>query len=336
MKLILAPLRGITNAVFRKIYHRHFPYFDYAVAPFVAPTAAKTLGKGLFSDLLAEANKDSMPAEPQILLNNAEVLYPFLDKIFELGYTKFNINMGCPAAVAVKKNKGAALMERSDLLDKILQVCAADKRFAFSVKLRLGMNDKKRIFEVLPLIRKYGARDLIIHPRTAEMQYSGEADIDAFEEILKEIFGDSINTVYNGDVFSLAKFELLSKRFGEKIQSLMIGRGALVNPLLTGLIKGEKFDDPQAAIFNFVSDLYNEYKAVYYGEKPVLGKMKELWKYLSFSFDGGQKSAKKIMKSQSLSSYEKHCAQLFENCKFLCNKNILGNIQIEETVQNND
>ena len=348
MKLILAPLHGITNATFRRVYHKHFPYFDSAIAPFVSPTAAQNIGKGLFSDLLPSANENSMPIEPQILLNNSDVLYPFLDKLFDLGYNKFNINMGCPAAVVVKKNKGAALLDRIDLIDKILAAATADKRFDVSVKVRLGTKDTSRIYDVLPLIQKYEINTLIIHPRTAVMQYTGEADVEAFEEVVKEVSSNAVNVVYNGDIFSLAKFNNLSSRFEGKINSFMIGRGALVNPLLPGLIKGNGdgrlpdngclpgdgclsvFENPTLKVYDYINDLCKEYKSLYYGDKPVLGKMKELWTYLRFSFDDSEKYVKKILKSQSLYSYEKQIEELFENSTFDCNKKILGNIQTDE------
>jgi tRNA-dihydrouridine synthase len=324
MKLILAPLRGITNNTIRKIYHKHFPFFDYAVAPFVSPTASEKLGNGLLSDL----TDAPLPfTEPQILLNNPAVLYSFLDKIYDFGYRKININMGCPAAVVVKKKKGAALLENPDLIDAILEKISNDKRFEFSVKMRLGMTDKNRIFEILPIIEKHKPCEIILHPRTAEMQYSGNADLEYFAKVADIV---SVPIIYNGDIFSLAKFQKINADFGNKISGIMIGRGALTNPFLSGEIKNcEIPENPAEKIGEFVSDLYDEYKKNYFGEKPVLGKMKELWKYLRFSFENSEKSVKKILKSNSLYSYEKYSALLFENCKF-CNKQILGNIEIDE------
>jgi len=329
MKLILAPLRGITNCTFRKIYHKHFQYFDEAVAPFVSPTASEKLGNGLFSDLLPAENENSMPVEPQILLNNPDVLYPFLDKIYDFGYKKININMGCPAAVVVKKKKGAALLENPDLIDNVLAKISADKRFEFSVKMRLGMKDKNKIFEILPMIESHKPSEIILHPRTAEMQYSGNADLEYFAKVCNKI---STPIIYNGDIFSYAKFKKINEMFGNKISGIMIGRGALTNPFLPAQCRGDCPQspvDPKQKIRDFVNDLYNEYKANYFGEKPVLGKMKELWKYLRFSFENSGKPVKKILKSGSLFSYETNVVQFFNNCKF-CNKQILGNIEIDE------
>ena len=328
MKLILAPLRGITNCTFRRIYHKHFPLFDCAIAPFVSPTASEKLGDGLFSDLLPAENANAMPVEPQILLNNPDVLYPFLDKIYELGYRKINFNMGCPAAVVVKKKKGAALLNYPDIIDAILTKISADSRFEFSVKTRLGMSDKNQIFEILPIIEKHKPSEIILHSRTAEMQYSGNADLEYFAKVAEIV---SAPIVYNGDVFSLAKFQKTTEMFGSKISGIMIGRGVLVNPLLPEQIRRGVLHtpaNPAEKINEFVTDLYNEYKNIYYGENPVLGKMKELWKYLRFSFENSEKPAKKILKSGSLLSYEANVEQFFENCEF-SNRQILGNIEVD-------
>ena len=326
MKLILAPLRGITNCTFRRIYHKHFPFFDCAIAPFVSPTASEKLGNGLFSDLLTP---EPLPVEPQILLNNPDVLYPFLDKIYEMGYRKINFNMGCPAAVVVKKKKGAALLDNPDIIDAVLAKISADSRFEFSVKTRLGMRNKNQIFEILPIIEKHKPSEIILHSRTAEMQYSGNADLEYFAKVAEVV---STPIIYNGDVFSLAKFQKINEIFGSKISGVMIGRGALANPFLPEQIR--RGDCPQSPanhaekINEFINDLYNEYKNIYYGENPVLGKMKELWKYLRFSFENSEKPAKKILKSGSLSSYEANVKDFFKNCEF-SDRQILGNIEID-------
>lgn len=331
MKLILAPLRGITNSTFRKIYHKHFPHFDCAVAPFVSPTASEKLGNGLFSDLLPSENENSMEIEPQILLNNPDVLYPFLDKIYDLGYRKININMGCPATVVVKKKKGAALLENPDLIEKVLAKISNDKRFEFSVKMRLGMTDKNRIFDILPIVENYKPNEIILHPRTAVMQYSGNSDLEYFAKVCDKI---STPVIYNGDIFSLTKFQKINEEFGNKISGIMLGRGVLVNLFLSGEIKKITLpENPAEKIREFTDDLYNVYKNIYFGEKPVLGKMKELWKYLRFSFENSEKPAKKILKSGSLLSYEANIGQFFKNCEY-CNKQFLGNIEIDE-FQNN-
>ncbi|MDR0303883.1 MAG: tRNA-dihydrouridine synthase family protein [Chitinispirillales bacterium] len=314
MKLILAPLQGITNCVFRRIYHKHFPYFDCAVAPFVSPNAAEKSGGALFHDLLLKENENGISLEPQILLNNPDVFYPFLDKIYNLGYKKININMGCPAQIVVKKNKGSALLERLDLVDSILKRMSADSRFEFSVKLRLGVISKDSIFDVLPIIEKYEPSEIILHPRTAQMQYSGNADLKKFEEVAQKT---TMKIVYNGDIFSISKYQKINSLFCGGISGVMIGRGVIVNPFLSGLIKGKGYTkNPKEKIRLFVDDLLEEYEKKYFGEIPVLGKMKELWRYLRFSFEGCDKYVKKILKSTAISSYRKHSDEVFEKTSF--------------------
>jgi len=324
MKLILAPLQGITNSVFRRIYHKHFPYFDYAIAPFVSPNATK-IGASLFNDLLTKENESGVALEPQVLLNNPDVLYPFLDKIYDLGYKKINVNMGCPAQLVVKKNKGAALLEHPDLADSILKRISSDKRFEFSVKLRLGMISKDKIFDILPIIEKYGASEIILHPRTAQMQYSGDADLEKFAEVAQKT---ALKIIYNGDIFSFAKYQKINSLFGDAVCGVMVGRGAVVNPLLSAIIKnGEYPENPKEKIRLFVENLLDEYTKKYYGEIPVLGKMKEIWKYLRFSFEDGGKKVKKILKCGSIFSYKKHSDDVFEKTEF-CEFCGIGNLEI--------
>lgn len=327
MELILAPLRGITNYSFRKIYHKHFPFFDSAIAPFVSPTESNKIGSGLLGDLLPENNTNAMPVEPQILLNNPAVLYPFSDKLYELGYRKININMGCPATVVVKKKKGAALLESPDLIDAILMKISADTRFEFSLKMRLGMMNAEQIFEILPIINKYNPCEIIIHPRTAKQQYFGDASLEYFAKVAEKI---STPLIYNGDVFSLEKFEKINELFGKKIKAVMLGRGVLVNPFLAEQCRGDNLSpaNPEDKVREFVDDIYNEYKNNYFGANPVLGKMKELWKYLGNSFENSDKFVKKILKSTTLSSYETSVAQLFAKCKYVP-PHTIGNIEIE-------
>jgi tRNA-dihydrouridine synthase len=313
MKLILAPLQGITNCVFRRIYHKHFPYFDYAVAPFVSPSAAKQC-TALLNDLTAKENENSITLEPQILLSNPDAFYPFLDKIYELGYTKININMGCPAQTVNKKNKGAALLEHPDLTDALLKRISADERFKFSVKLRLGMICKDKIFDILPIIQKYGASEIIVHPRTAQMQYSGSADLEKFAQVVQKT---TLKIIYNGDIFSLSKYQKINSLFGGSVAGIMLGRGTIINPLLSAMVKtGEYPENPKEKIYAFVSELFEEYLKKYCGEIPVLGKMKEIWRYLRFSFEDSDKLLKKILKCGSVSSYKKHSDDVFEKADF--------------------
>jgi tRNA-dihydrouridine synthase B len=68
-ELILAPIQGATNATLRTVFNRHFPGFDWAVAPFITTTHGFTTAKRHFRDILPAVNK-SLPVVPQLLGND--------------------------------------------------------------------------------------------------------------------------------------------------------------------------------------------------------------------------------------------------------------------------
>ncbi|NCC95054.1 MAG: hypothetical protein EOM10_17605, partial [Opitutae bacterium] len=68
LQIILAPLRGFTDAVFRTVYARHFQGIDLAVAPFVVAAGGRASFK-LLADLRPEVNR-GLPVVPQILGND--------------------------------------------------------------------------------------------------------------------------------------------------------------------------------------------------------------------------------------------------------------------------
>jgi tRNA-dihydrouridine synthase B len=55
-RLILAPLKGLTDVVFRNTFAEHFDGFDSALAPFVTTVAADRLTDRHVRDLLPHQN----------------------------------------------------------------------------------------------------------------------------------------------------------------------------------------------------------------------------------------------------------------------------------------
>ena len=71
----------------------------------------------------------------------------------------------------------------------------------------------------------------------------------------------------------------------------MVGRGLVGNPALAR----EYFGGPalhKAELEAFHDRLCGAYRALYSGDRPVLGKMKELWFYMAPLFDSPEKPLK--------------------------------------------
>ncbi len=230
--LILAPLRGITEAAFRNLFARFFPGFDRAVAPFISTFQGQRVKPGKLKDLLPENNK-RLAVTPQIIAKNADNFIATANLLADLGYTDVNWNLGCPYPMVAKKMRGSGLLPFPDKIEAFLEKVCAGQPLAVSIKLRLGRREPDEIFDLLPLFNQFPLTEVIIHPRTGIQMYEGTVDLDTFSRCL-ELCRHPV--VYNGDITSITVYRQLAKQF-PSVQNWMIGRGALADPFLPARIK---------------------------------------------------------------------------------------------------
>ena len=138
--------------------------------------------------------------------------------------------------------------------------------------------------------------------------YRGKSDPKAFGQCLA-LSKHSI--VYNGDINSVEKFKHLQEQF-PNITKWMIGRGVLTNPFLAGEIKGLQTDNKLEQLEAFHQDLFDCYKELLSGPSHLLGRMKQLWAYLTVFFPPQQKSWKKIKKCRTEAQYQQVIERLFD------------------------
>ncbi|MDR0331063.1 MAG: tRNA-dihydrouridine synthase family protein, partial [Chitinispirillales bacterium] len=321
-KFYLAPLRGITDNVFRAAYEKHFGQFDYIMAPFVPTVLGKYVRDHHIKDLLPNTNGNGTARLiPQIIGNDPTGFLLLCRKFADLGFLSVNWNLGCPAPLIAKKKRGCGLLPHRDIIKRFLDDVAPKLQLPLSIKTRLGLEGKDDLAALIPIFNNYPLKELIIHPRTGAQAYGGGVDIDTFEECI----GVSDHTiVYNGDIVSVDTFKRLSERF-PNINRWMIGRGIVKNPnLLTDLryhVNGADasgFDasasangldasipnDTNAistpiknlpAVKAFLNDLLDAL-ADHPSPIKVLGRMKEIWGYLGTGIDSSGGLTERIMR----------------------------------------
>jgi tRNA-dihydrouridine synthase len=299
-RLILAPLRGFTDAVFRTTYAEHFAGFDGAVAPFVAALPAGRLTEKHVRDLLPPRN-GRMPVEPQILGNGADDFIFLARHLFDMGYPDVNWNLGCPFRPVTKKRRGSGLLPFPEQVDEFLGKVTPALPGGLSIKMRLGRTTADEIFRLLPVLNRYPLREITIHPRTARQMYTGQPDLATFKACLDHIRHP---VTYNGDITDLAGFQELSARFPQ-IGCWMIGRGALSNPFLPAEIKGGAHGaDGKGERFRaFYADLFGRYREILSGPGHLMGRMKGFWTYFAVNFRNGEMTGKQIHRAHQLSRY---------------------------------
>ena len=310
--LILAPLQGFTDVVFRNVYSRHFTGVDLAMAPFISTMGGRRLKPSRIKDVDPQLNQ-ALPVIPQVLGNNPDDFIFLADYLFDMGYGQVNWNLGCPHSKIAKKQRGSGLLCYPDKIDAILSRVIPGIKPSLSIKCRLGRKTAEEINDLMPVFNAHPLDEIILHPRTGEQMYTGKADLDAFE---KAMAACTRPMVYNGDIVDLSSWERIRRRV-PGINRFMIGRGILSNPFLAEQIKGMEPDSPDLALRNrrlkaFYQDLFESYKAVFSGPGHLIGRMKGFWTYLGPGFEDHKKPLKKILKSTSLEAYEDQVEAFWE------------------------
>lgn len=308
-ELVLAPIRGITDCHFRSLFHRHFPGFDSALAPFINPQRHSLFKTGQLKDVLPAANLE-LAVTPQLLHTNREDFLFLARRLQEFGYQEVNWNLGCPAPMVARKQRGSGLLPYPDqILDFLDQVIPGltQLRMHLSIKTRLGYQDRRELFDLLPRLDQYPLKEIIIHGRLGSQMYKGEIDLDGFGHCLA---CSQHSIVYNGDITSKEVFDTLQQQF-PKVDKWMIGRGALANPFLPAEIKGRIISGQRRQLQAFHDELYECYSDLLDGPAHLLGRMKQLWIYLSAFFPPEHKTWKLIKKCKTEPDYQGVVKKLF-------------------------
>ena len=308
-KLYLAPLRGITDYIYRNTYSRHFDGFDAAITPFISTLKTIRAKPSHLKDVLPD-NNAAMPIVPQIIGNKHENFIPLAIQLSDLGYKTVNWNLGCPFPMVAKKQRGSGLLPYPDKIDIFLEKTVPAIPNRLSIKVRLGRKTPNELFKLIPIFNRYPLQDIIIHPRTGAQMYAGEPDLDAFERCVDMTHH---RIVYNGDITDLKSFKDLSIRF-KTTNAWMIGRGAIINPFLPAIIKADNdsFNNHVETFRHFYEELFEEYQKVFSGPGHLLERMKGFWSYFSQAFKDGRKIRKKVHRTLKLQRYLEIVERFFE------------------------
>ncbi len=300
-RIYMAPIKGITDCIYRNTYSRYFKGVDVAIAPFISSTQSRKMKPSYLHDILPKNNKE-MPLIPQILSNDPDDFLFIAQRIFELGWTEINWNLGCPTPMVANKRRGSGLLPDPATICRVLEKVLAIYPKQISIKVRLGRNSPNELAVLLPLLNQYPLQEIIIHPRLGIQMYKGIPDLEAFGNCVSLT---SHKVVYNGDIVDLRSFLRLQDRF--QINNWMIGRGLLRNPFLTAQIKKQgislKTSRERDILRSFHDDLFEQYQARLCGPSHILGRMKGLWVYFADFFVKNKANHKRIKKTKGINEY---------------------------------
>ena len=299
--IYLAPVQGITDRIYRNLFPFYFKGVDMAIAPFISSSKKMKPENNLLREFYPDKNT-GIPTIPQIMSSNPDDFTLLANALYNIGCGTVNWNLGCPFPMVVKKGRGAGMLCYPDRIESFLEKTMPALKPKLSIKLRIGLTYPDEVLQLIPIFNQFQIEELIIHPRTGVQMYEGEVDLDIFEQCLNL---SKHRVVYSGDIDSLEKLEMLSKRFGS-VDRWMIGRGLIGNPFLAEKIKfntEKPYDEKIKIMRAFHDQLFAEYSKILSGHAHITNKMKEIWTYMGGFFENGEKIRKKINKTHHRDNY---------------------------------
>lgn len=315
MQLHLGPFQGITDALYRQTYQQYFSGVDKYYTPFFGGIRSLNSKHFRSAELDPQLNEGQCLI-PQILTNCPLELERFVLQCQQLGYKEVNINMGCPWPQVSSKKRGCGLMPHPELVAGLLNH-VKDLPLKISVKCRLGMFDSSELQMLMPIFEQSGISGLIVHARTGKQLYKGSAQPDVLAEMVK---GSKLPIVYNGDVFTTVDYHHIAALMPD-LSGIMLGRGLIANPFLPADIKGMSAElstnERASLIRSFIESLTERRLSVQRHTKSIPGPMKELWWYMSRSFENPGQVWRIIRKTRNLEEYLSAQTNIFKQFDWL-------------------
>lgn len=275
----LAPMAGVTNALFRKLFK---PFgLGLTVSEFVSAQSLVRMNARTLE--MIDVYPEERPTAVQLHGNDPAVMAQAAAFVEECGADIVDINFGCPAPKIVKGGDGAAILRDPDLA---VAICAAVRkavrRVPVTVKMRLGWDAQTYTFiEIARRAEAVGIDGFTLHGRYGKQFYKGEADWSYIARLKEAV---SVPVIGNGDVRSAG--DALRRLRETGVDAIMVGRAALGNPWLireiAAALRGEQ-PPAQPAVAERVDFALAHFDAMVqrYGEKSgVLQMRKHLGWYI--------------------------------------------------------
>ncbi len=287
LKLMVAPLQGLTEAVWRSV---HFALFgdrqgevEY-FTPFIRVEKGEVRARDL-RDFTSELNH-GMILTPQIIFRDADEWKMLVETLAANGAERIDMNLGCPFPPQVRKGRGAGMICFPDKVAQIADAMTSYPDIKFSVKMRLGVNDPIEALALADILNAMPLRHVTIHPRTAKQQYKGSLLLEEMDAFTSKL---SHPIIFNGEVSTPLHIGELSHRF----DGVMVGRGLLARPSMFAEYRsGQELEigEQEEAFLNLMKNVSSMLENMLCGSTQFRDKMKPYWEYAPVTLD------KKIVK----------------------------------------
>ena len=217
--LLLAPMAGITDKVFRNIcsqFGAGMVFTEMVSANGLAHSNSATR-------FLLKEDQSAAPCAAQLFGHDPELLASAAASEALKPFPIIDVNMGCPAKKIIANGDGSALMRSPKNIFKIVAAVKEAAQRPVTVKLRAGF-DSLNAVECALAAQEGGASAVTVHGRTREQGYSGRCNMDIIEKVCAAV---KVPVIGNGDVSSGRDAQIM---LSSGCSGVMIGRAAFGRP----------------------------------------------------------------------------------------------------------
>ena len=237
--ILFAPMEGLLDFVLRDILTR-VGGIDRCVSEFIRITD-QLLPERVFTRIVPELLSGGrtfagVPVRAQLLGSDPACMADNAERLASLGPAGIDLNFGCPANVVNRHGGGAALLREPETIYAIVAAVrrSVPAHMPVSAKMRLGYLDDSRAVECALAISQGGADEMVVHARTKAQAYRPPAYWERIADIRAAV---KIPVIANGEIWTVDDARRCREISG--CDSLMIGRGAVVDPGLGLAIKAD-------------------------------------------------------------------------------------------------
>ena len=283
MKIILAPMEGVVDALMRDMLTRIGGY-DLCITEFIRVVDQK-LPERVFTRFCPELLTGGKtfagtPVRIQLLGQDPHWLAENAVRAVELGSPGVDLNFGCPAKTVNKSRGGAVLLKETNQLYQIVKAVrdAVPMQYPVSAKIRLGYDDTSLTLDNATAIAAAGASMLTVHARTKSDGYRPPAYWPWIAKIKQQV---AIPLVANGEIWNAADATLCQQQ--SDCSDIMLGRGALALPNLAQSIRRGEPAMPWPQVLQLLMQ-YSEFEICGDKSQYYCNRIKQWFSYLKLQY----------------------------------------------------
>lgn len=295
--LVLAPMEGVTDVMFRQVVARAGrPDLFFTEFTNVSSYASEK-GRANALERLEVAPSDK-PIIAQIWGKNPEHFAECAGALEELGFSGVDLNFGCPDKNVNKAGGGAAMIKTPELARECLKNARSATNLPVSVKTRLGWNKTDEYKEWLPVLLNEHPAALTIHLRTKKEMSKVPAHFELIPEMirLRDTISPETKLIINGDIKNKTEAMRLHEKYPE-VDGFMIGRGVFLNPYC--FTDYQPTRDDLIGLLKYHLELFAQYETQH---KVSYEPMKHFFKIYVNNFPGASEIRAKLMETHDARS----------------------------------